>query len=597
MVNSRTGSVKVIYEDDKKNYSKACTAIAANISLWGNNNNLLEILQGQKSIRQMLEPRSRKDVVKRAWDYAQSQPEISRAITDKRNFAAAKFETYSSDEKQKKWVDDLCAALNYDEFIRKAFKTLKTAQVVPYIYRYFDKKDYKPDEFPDGNYVPRYIYILPPQDVEIVKSLGDKKLLWDIQDQAIRKWAKGQHLTPQEEWQAKEAVEPMRVAISTNKLLDLDALKDYGFGWGLITDDDADWDDGPIPSMKAIFADLLYLQICKDMEFNAIMQHKVGFVQITKGNPTPTKDSPVVKLPQLEELKTEISKQINNKMPTLFTSADVNIKWIAPPMELFSTEKYTKAEQRVKNWLGMPSEMWGGNSEKGSYASAYMSSKPIKQEVLTDRDIVQRHVESFFFDLCIKNKVGKERVHVKFDQNVFKEDMQVLSEEQFLQEQAISSVKSTLDAFGRDEDYEVKQRAKELKDNIDVFQPFFDKVKGLNDPGRPTTTNEPTPDKTLRTPRRTSAELSAELELLQSTEITESTIRIPVVPEDQRDDFKEFKTVSMGKGIKAIIGIPKGHRGRKANDESRIVTFIFDRKNWTLEKAQGKVEELKGGDD
>ena len=63
-------------------------------------------------------------------------------------------------------------------------------------------------------------------------------------------------------------------------------------------------------------------------------------------------------------------------------------------------------------------------------------------------------------------------------------------------------------------------------------------------------------------------------------EVTERYIRIRV---ENPKNFVRFRIKTLGKGIRAIIGFPK-------KGGSRIQSFLFDRKKWTLKQAKAWVK-------
>jgi hypothetical protein len=454
-----------------------------------------------------------------------------------KDFAGDKITVECGNETQLKWLEQLLMALNFNEYTLKTMREYFLRYNVFPFWKVWDPNDpeYSQREemgFPRGAYVPKWIINLNPSQIIPCRHWGTEILLY-CPDENIRNNVYG-NLAAIENETLRDVPPEVKKIAQTGRVFPLRDLKPYGFGFSSIYNGKKDEEKWAFPKLFSILDDIELLRILKDVDFNVAIQYKASIFQVTQGPENPKADDKIIGARDLENLLTLYKRQVANKMPIFVTGGDVKFKWVAPPIEIFNADKYASAIRRIVDFLQIPICFLPGEAMQrsgGSFASDYVSLKPLRQKILTAREAIGGEVGALTAILnywCKMNEKsgafqGKAKpVAIRFNPNVLTEDKMILEKIKFGWQSGISSYENTCKELGYKPEEMLAAREREIKDGTDKkIYPYFNMSSGAiggkmpeptggavaqGDPnpkqaGNPRDGGKPSPDNVVRTPR------------------------------------------------------------------------------------------------
>jgi len=566
------------------------------------------------------------------------------------DFGSAGFELACANEKQKEFCDQLAEHLNWDRIDYMLHYHMALTESVYVWWRYYPSLQNRSALAPDGQYVPVWIETLPPSVIGFTTT-GRVGIYADRLQPLASIAHKPTNQRSQEEIVYLQQFPSDLIAAAAgrrrgNLLYPLDELDTRQFGHTRVEHwSKADWEHWPVPMLYTVLADLEYLLMCQDVDYAGAFQMKAGLMIWSVGPTEPKPDAPGPKRPQLKALETMVRNALAERHTHIFAGNDFNVRWVVPPIELFSREKYASALQRVMDVLGIPAVFYpvghGAGGRSGiPYASGYISVKPWAQRILSNRRMIRRPTERVFWTLCYLNRIGgasPDHVEVHYDPNVLVDDRIRLSQVQFETQQGIISNRTALESLGRNYEAELQQKRDEIelaKKEPALFTPHYIPTKGIagtqlpgqggpTNPGagRPQTQEVVAPDDAQPRPS-TSAIEQAHIEddivsddddplgALAFVEWDPETLdgfvadADPVVESFADDEFAANIEVSnMYIRIPVNTGSYKKHRygplnskgirllyGIKADGTSEVATVLFRTDRWDMKRARSWIK-------
>lgn len=226
------------------------------------------------------------------------------------------------------------------------------------------------------------------------------------------------------------------------------------------------------PSMSRIFVSLAIRQSLTDGEFTAaeMVKHFIMLIQqgeSIKQGPLAGQRNNWIKPKDAKELKTRFSTTA--KAMRVVTDHTVTIKFIVPPIEMFSHDRYVCCEGRILNWAGATSTIVTG--EGGNYGSGFIGIKRLIASIQENRQDLSDMIEAFFDHPTISPSVpSTEQIDIVacFNEQVLKEPTQLLKEVELFLKEKIIDPRSSLQVMGYNPDtIRDNQRRAKIENKID----------------------------------------------------------------------------------------------------------------------------------
>lgn len=235
------------------------------------------------------------------------------------------------------------------------------------------------------------------------------------------------------------------------------------------------------PSMYNIFLDLQTRKMFKEGEFLGAFMMKHFIMLITQGES-------ITQGPDAGSRKNWLSPEDAQKLINIFSNVSLamriamnhttDIKYIFPPAEMFSIDKYGSCEQRIFNWSGIIMAIMKG--EGGTYSSAFIGIKKLVAHISNARRIIGEAVTNFFKHETIASSINppaQTKIVARFDENVLKEPAQLLDEVKTLLSSGPLDPRSALFELGRDPDLvsSRKFRCISEQESDNIWSPVYEK--------------------------------------------------------------------------------------------------------------------------
>lgn len=435
-------------------------------------------------------PRDPIAVMQVALRYVYENPFVAKAVRVKTDFTCKDFQHKTHNSTAKNFYDDLAIDLDLRYVIRQIVWMLYGVGVAPIWWG-----------GEDGGQI-KQIYVIDPRSCHIQDMFGKKKLWLRIDQQMI------------------DAVrDPKGEKNPVNKAL-YDLMPDYWIEQikqqidkghaGLIELADGSYTVienryAPISRMvnsldgiplQPAFDALQRYRLLAAGDFAVAWNVKNMITKISEGDPAAEKQN--YRPPDTSRLL-NLQKAFASPDYSLqvFCDPTTKIEYITPPLDVFKQEKYKQVEKEIKTCLNLPDFMWE-NSEV-NYAGATAQLMLLREEVDGIRMLLQ---EKFFRPLYKRLRTGaskpgfagKDIVLPTFDKNSLRDDSIWLQSTGEVYGQGGMSLRSYMEVYGLDYDYEMEELKKEHKelntnlgerDNSTHAQPIFEPSQGNQNPEPP----------------------------------------------------------------------------------------------------------------
>jgi hypothetical protein len=516
VIDKGNGGIEVILEDDKK-YASLTAAVASTADFnsywfrpeWSQPTGVTrrlspyqQFVQNMKpGLRDILRPNEHDfdAIIERINWYANTNVWVNRALSLRASLNAAEFNIFvPKNKEQSAWLKTLCKDLRMYSSVREMFWNLRAYDQACILWK-TGKGD---GTTPTRGMRPVSIEC---QDLRVVQPKGPGHtphlVMYPHKDATISALAGLDRRTSKFRVATNVYPQVLLDAARKREAVPVEELEQFGYHFDYVARNRRDWDDTAFPSMYSIFADLELIALAEEIDANALHHYKAGILQFAIGPENPTNLETIPGPNVITQTEKEIKKQLQVRLSTLFSRGDVHIRWIVPPKDILSEEKYTSAVRRVFDYLGIPRVAWAGQSLEGAYAAAVSAMKFLRSESEDDRALMKEFLEGWLLGRArASNKFdGAEDVRVRFDPNALVEDRVTLELMRMFLNSGGASLATVLDMADLDIEYEAmkrKERAeleKEYKVDFGLeFKPKSGLISGAeqvpNRGGRPNLT-------------------------------------------------------------------------------------------------------------
>lgn len=467
------------------------------------------------------------EIVQRVDFYRKHIPWVNRGLVIRAGLNASEFHIDSPGMKeQAEWMRDLSRRLRMFSFMREFFIELRAyGQVIPLWRTKRGGRDpisiecanpqvYQPRFNPADGSRPRIVAI--PKNDEALRRIAEESRTGDPAKRA------------RAAERLKEYPEPIRRAVedvnSFNRGVEVEAsdLEKYGFNFEYATLDRRHWEDWGFPGMYSIFPYLEMLMLADDADVNALHHYKAGILLVRLGPSEPKAGDEALIASELElkSIDKKLAEMVKARLPGWAARGDLRIDWVVPPEHIMNPQKVASAKEKVLDWLGLPRIAWAGQDIQGAFASAQVSLKFLQQESIDERGIARELFEEWFFERAsASNKFqGKVWPDVRFDPNALLEPRIILELARLYMQLGGADEQTIAEMFGYNAETWLAQRAqlKKLQKQYKVdFSPEYVPPRGGQSSGRsegrPTTVDQPTPERGGQQQPRPSVEQASEV--------------------------------------------------------------------------------------
>ena len=386
-----------------------------------------------KLLNQILKNKSREDIIKDAREYVWSIGLLYRLIKIKVDFICSGFKVVSQDDEVEEKYKELYDKLDINEFIKNfAFEQLVIGESYPF-YNW-------------GNDGIKNVSLLNPELTKVKTVLGEDLV----------------YLKPSQDIKSLMNSDNERERQVLNNIVPRDVLNQWEDGkYAVLPEDVADryaelkayhekYAHSPIepifPDLK-LLSELISADYGVAQKLSQLITHiKVGDENFRDGKQVP---------PDVIDKVEELFNNPNSSSQTIFSQWFISAEHISPPIEeIFGSEKYQDVVRRIVQWSGLGIFIDTGDAGS-SYASGYLKTKPIQQEIDNYRELIKRVLNDF--NQLVAEKHGWKTYgdnlktpNIKFDSNALKEESDVLQVVQFLYQYGLLSEEEVLEEFGYD---------------------------------------------------------------------------------------------------------------------------------------------------
>ncbi len=463
----------------------------------GSNIPYQQLLGGSPGLRQLLLPKPTDfdAIFNRIEFYRKNSSWVNRALVLRAAFNASEISVHAPrSEKQTEWMQGLVRQLRFFSFAREWFWQLRAFGQVITLWKTrpggkkpvsIECADLRAHQARGPGAAPR-IVVLPNKVAAITKLVQE----------ARRGGEKGR--AAQE--RLNEFPAPLVEAAGSSKTAEVDArdLESYGYYLSYTSLDRRHHEDWAFPGMYSIFGDIEMVEMARAVDINALHHYKAAILLVRLGPEDPTgNDIPVMATgPQLKALEKRLMEQARNRFPTLVARGDLRIDFVTPPVEVFTTEKYKMAVTNIFDWLGIPKSAWPGEDLQGAFASAQVTLKFLQQESKDERDLFREEFERLFHTWASSSsRFGEAQwPRIAFDPNSLTEPRLIYESARLLWEIGVS-VDTVLDVLGFDGEVEATRLRDYDKILKELKVDFIPRGRTSRPQGRPTGTDQPTPER------------------------------------------------------------------------------------------------------
>lgn len=496
--------------------------LAKSVSFTGglaqNTMNINDRFAKRHTVADMNIPRNPVAMIQLSLRYAAENPFVAKALRVKTDFTVKDFKHQGIKKSAVEFFDNYALKLNLKTQLRKIVWNLYAVGLAPI---YWGGEDGGPIQ---------YLQIIDPCAVHVEDILGRPKMWLKITAAMISAMRdplgkenpvnKAQYDSMPEYWRQQ-----IREVMALGRANGLIELKDGSYtvveNRYVAYNRQLNTLDG-IP-LQGAFDALQRYRLLAAGDFAVAWNVKNMLTLISEGDPKmdPKNYKPADTL-RLAKLQQQFSQP--DYALTIYCDPTTQVRYVVPPLEVFDPKKYEQVEKEIKDVMNLPSFMWN-NKGTGAFGAAMQEVQLLRQEVDSLRLLLE---EQFFRPLYTRLRGGvgrpgfaaKDIILPQFDQNSLRDDTIWLGATKELYGVGALSLKSLMEVYGFDFDYEIAQKKQEHKDlgntaegaelmNNTPARPLYEPSQGNLSPvgdkgGRP----EKTPGSGAnsdphRTPRRT----------------------------------------------------------------------------------------------
>jgi hypothetical protein len=472
------------------------------------NNNINDRLSHRYSVEQLNQPRDNLSILHTAIRYSIENPFVAKAGRVKTDFTLTGIQHKTHKTHVKEFFDYQWQRLSMSDVLRTIVYHLYTVGIVPVWWSGEDGSPIQNIMVMDPrqcqiewNFQKPTVYV--KVDTTMIAAVGDPEGKIDIRNRA--KFAA----------MPKYWVEQIKSQLANNKRNDM-LIELQAGSYTVITNRYGIWNrtistlDG-LPLQPA-FSALQRYQLLTAGDFALSWNIKNMIMMISEGDPKAEgKLWTPVTTERLSKLQAQFQRPDTSF--TVYVDPTTKVEWVFPPVEIYNKEKYHQPLKEIKEVLNLPSFMWNQDGENTNFANAVSEVKVLRLEVNTIRQILETQFFRPFYSRLQRNSriSAKDIVYPTFSMTSLMDDALVLKSVQEVYGIGACSVRTVMEVFGLDPDYEIEQMQMEhdkygssTQDDMSIFSPLYNPGHP-EDPngdqgGRPAGLNS-APKPTARSPR------------------------------------------------------------------------------------------------
>jgi hypothetical protein len=266
--------------------------------------------------------------------------------------------------------------------------------------------------------------------------------------------------------------------------------REQGDGWAIVTRARL-FNGFARPRMRSVYFDLMLRDLLKAGEWacaifvQSCIQHiKIGPTDgdIKVGPRAGQKDYPYQKM--LNSLN--LMFQTPSRARRVITDATVTIEHLVPDVKIFTKEKFSSCDSRIKSWGGVPDQLRTGEGD--GYSQGFMGKTRFEADGLRARCAVEQAFNAFFSDPAVRQsrslRLGADdAITYVWNKQILKDPKQVLEEIKFMQNNGGIDWRTTHELLGVNHDTirarMIEQKKKDMDDGETIWQPVFESRQGL----------------------------------------------------------------------------------------------------------------------
>lgn len=213
--------------------------------------------------------------------------------------------------------------------------------------------------------------------------------------------------------------------------------KEAGHRWIVVTEERKGLGlAAPIVSTKMALP-MATRKLLTEGDYSASVMMKNFITHITSGETAPT-SSANPRATWTNKTKTDALLALftgPSKAPVISTDHTVSVKYVYPPLEFFSPDKYACVNAKIFDFTGVSVSVYSGTGSK--YSGGFLSIKRMSSSISGIRSIIRFCVEAMFFSDEVRSNVKIPEGHYiksTFGEQGLKEAKQLFDEVKFLVE-------------------------------------------------------------------------------------------------------------------------------------------------------------------
>lgn len=406
------------------------------------------------SLLDKVKPHNRKQKIKKAIDYFWGNGLLYRIIKSKVDLTVSGFKVIHNDDKLNKKYQELNKELDIETFVKRL------------LFQYFTVGEYYPYDYWRGN-KPMFLTLLNPELVTTETALGNDfiymkpsnsiRRIMNRNDQSTKELKKIMPNELYQQWKkGKEAYLENAKRYSN--------LRQYHEQYAHL----------PI---EPIFNELQTMETLQEADYatarklrQLILHVKVGGKDFNQGNAVDQKI--------LNKLKEYFEDNNLSRSMEMFTQYFVEMDYIHPDIEIFSSEKYSGVKESIVDWSNMGFLLDGSSS----YSESSERIKTLKEELEEARNMVKKTLNSVYKKYAKRNGLTYFKEYktpkIIFTKSPLMDEELLFKISKFLYNSGLLSIDDILDRFGYDKETQIKKKLEE-KEFDGILTPVFQPNQGL----------------------------------------------------------------------------------------------------------------------
>lgn len=429
-----------------------------------------------KEILTMFCPKSLKQQIKLARDYARGDCDIIQAIVERKvDFYSAGFDVQveTGNKNNKGALNQRVDTFIYENKIPKIVQELFTDRAATDNCILTWKAD---------GQICEYVMTLDPSRVDFDNTLGNEVLSVEMDPDTV-KAIRNMLQDGKNGYEKAVAAFPEKFVVAVKKGDRFVKLSNEDGEYWIVRTTNRRFSGLARPSMYSIFSDVLLRDTLVSGDW-AVAYFIKRMIEVIKSGESP----PNGKLNNLRELyptKPEIQAlqaqfQKIGQVMRLYTNHTVKVEYAHPDPKVFDPLKYEKVEERIHRWGGVPSVLMVGSGSDG-YSQGHIGVQAFFAQGQRMRGEIGEMIEEFFTHESIRSLLGLPTATTAkclWNEQILKDPKQVLAETTAAWDRGLIDNRTFLERHGMWNDMIPGRKEQDLKDK-EKWVPTFEPKQGL----------------------------------------------------------------------------------------------------------------------